>query len=106
MEKDKRIVCWTMSAAAIIAVILSVFLFYQPFDRKCQLTAVNISAPVGQTIGSRNLSIITPSKRAKRTRQWEKKCAGFFPNKAMIYKNRKNHFFGKGCTVMMQVLFS
>ena len=29
MEKDKRIVCWTMSAAAIIAVILSVFLFYR-----------------------------------------------------------------------------
>lgn len=53
MEKAKRIVCWTMSAAAIIAVILSVFLFYQPFDRKCQLTAVNISAPVGQTIGYR-----------------------------------------------------
>ena len=38
MEKDKRI---------------SSYLFYQPFDRKCQLTAVNISAPVGQTIGYR-----------------------------------------------------
>lgn len=47
-SRVRRIIYWTMSAAATVAIVLSLFLFYPERNQGSQLSAVNVTVPVGQ----------------------------------------------------------
>ena len=47
-SRVRKIIYWTMTAAASVAIVLSLFLFYSEVNKGRELSAVNISVPVGQ----------------------------------------------------------
>lgn len=47
-SKIRRAIYWTMTAAATVAIVLSLFLSYPALDKGSRLSAVNITVPVGQ----------------------------------------------------------
>lgn len=47
-SKIRTAIYWTMTAAAMVAIVLSLFLSYPALDKGSRLSAVNITVPVGQ----------------------------------------------------------
>ena len=47
-SKIRTAIYWTMTAAATVAIVLSLFLSYPALDKGNRLSAVNITVPVGQ----------------------------------------------------------
>ena len=47
-SKIRTAIYWTMTAAATVAIVLSLFLSYPALDKGSRLSAVNITVPVGQ----------------------------------------------------------